>query len=31
MTEKESIDINMNIQGSAGEQIESKSNKCLNA
>jgi len=30
MMEMEGIDINMNIKGSAGEQIENKSNKCLN-
>jgi len=30
LTEREGIDINMNIYASAGEKIESKSNKCLN-
>jgi len=31
MMEREGIDINMNKLGSAREQIENKSNKCLNA
>jgi len=30
MTEREGIDINMNMYETAGEQIENKSNKCLN-